>query len=118
MKLRIDGKSVRLRLTQTEVTRFLEHGRVDETLDFGGGARLNYSLESVAAIASPQALFEGSVLRIQVPSATAREWGQSDRVGISGGDAIAITVEKDFQCLHGPGATDPDAFPNPLAHKH
>jgi hypothetical protein len=48
----------------------------------------------------------------------AAEWGRSNEVGIRGGQGIAIAVEKDFQCLHGPGAADPDAFPNPMAHQH
>jgi hypothetical protein len=41
-------------------------------------------------------------------------------VGISGeqplesGKRLSILIEKDFQCLHGDDARDPDAFPNPL----
>ena len=118
MKLRLDGKSVRLRLSQPEVARFLEQGSVSETLDFGVGSRLTYSIEAVPSLSAPRALFEGTTLRVEVPAKLASEWGRSDQVGISGGDAMAITIEKDFQCLHGPGATDPDAFPNPMAHKH
>ena len=44
----------------------------------------------------------------------------SDRVGISGdqplesGKRLSILIEKDFQCLHGDEARDPDAYPNPL----
>lgn len=114
MKLRIHGNALRLRLSQSEVARFAEQGRIEDTVDFGPGMQLTYALES-SELASPQATFRDGSLRIQVPRAASQEWATTNRVGISGGEHVSITIEKDFQCLHGPDARDPDAFPNPLA---
>jgi uncharacterized protein DUF7009 len=114
MKLRIHGNALRLRLSQSEVARFAEQGRIEETVEFGPGMRMAYTLES-SDVQSPQAVYRDGSLRIQVPRATSEEWVTSDRVGFSGGEPVSITVEKDFQCLHGPDSRNPDAFPNPLA---
>jgi len=118
MKLRLNANSLRLRLNQAEVAQFSKTGYVEETVDFGPGARLSYILETSTKISSPQALFQNGELRVRVSCATSMEWAMSDRVGISGeqtldnGKRLAILIEKDFKCLH--GDVDPDAFPNPL----
>lgn len=120
MKLRIQGNSLRLRLSQSEVAQFSKTGFVEDSIQFAPGATFAYALESMSSLAVPQALFSNSLLRIQVPGAEATEWVRSDRVGISGdqplesGKRLSILIEKDFQCLHGGEARDPDAFPNPL----
>ena len=51
MKLRIQGNSLRLRVSPSEMTRLLEAGRIEETIHFahGGDARLTYALEHAAA---------------------------------------------------------------------
>lgn len=118
MKLRIQGKSLRLRLNQIEVARLGERGRVEETVEFGNGSSLTYALEASTNAAAPQAVYREGSLLIQVPNADAQDWVQSDRVAISGGGPISIAVEKDFQCLHAPNGPDPEAFPNPAAHQH
>jgi hypothetical protein len=46
MKLRLQGNSVRLRLTRSEVERLREIGRVEESVDFGAGEVLAYRLQS------------------------------------------------------------------------
>lgn len=122
MKLRLQGNSVRLRLTQAEVAQFSKTGYVESSVDFGGGARLTYILESASKIDSPQAVFRNGELRVQMPASVGVEWVTSDRVGVSGdqalgeGKQLAILVEKDFQCIHR-DQQDPDAFPNPLAQQ-
>ena len=74
----------------------------------------------MSSLSAPQALYANGWLRIQVPGADATDWVTSDRVGISGdqplesGKRLSILIEKDFQCLHGDEARDPDAYPNPL----
>lgn len=115
MKLRIQGNALRLRLNQSEVAQFSKIGCFEDTIEFSPGARLTYALESSSSIQSPKAIYRDGSLRIQVPREAALEWATSDRTGISGGDQVRITVEKDFQCLHGDGAHDPAAYPNPAA---
>ena len=120
MKLRIQGNSLRLRLSQSEVSQFSKTGFVEDSIQFGPGTAFAYALESMSSLASPQALFSNGWLRIQVPGAEATDWARSDRVGMEGdqplesGKRLSILIEKDFQCLHGGEARDPDAFPNPL----
>ena len=119
MKLRIHGNSLRLRLNQTEVAQFSKTGFVEEAIDFGAGARLAFSLESLSDLDTPQALFQTNWIRIQIPSVRAQAWFTSDLVGIAGeqvlgsGKRLAILIEKDFQCVHSP-EPDPNAYPNPL----
>lgn len=120
MKLRIQGNSLRLRLNQSEVAQFSKTGFVEDSIQFSPGASFAYALESLSSLSAPQALYTNSCLRIQLPAADAIDWATSDRVGISGdqpldcGKRLSILVEKDFQCLHGNEAPDPDAYPNPL----
>jgi hypothetical protein len=114
MKLRIDGNALRLRLNQAEVAQFSKTGLSEDSIEFSPGVRMTYALESSSSIRSPQAVYRDGSLRIQVPYQTGFEWATTDRTGISGGDHISITIEKDFQCLHGDGSRDPKAYPNPL----
>jgi hypothetical protein len=120
MKLRIQGNSLRLRLSQSEVAQFSKTGFVEDSIQFAPGTSFSYALESMSKLSAPQALFSNGWLRVQIPGVEATKWACSDRVSLSGdqplesGKSLAILIEKDFQCLHGGGERDPDAFPNPL----
>lgn len=114
MKLRIQGNALRLRLNQAEVAQFSKTGCYEDSVEFSPGVCLTYALESSSSIRCPKAIYRDGSLRIQVPYQAGFEWATTDKTGISGGDHLAITVEKDFQCLHGDGSRDPDAYPNPL----
>ncbi len=119
MKLRIHGNALRLRLNQAEVAQFSKTGFIEEAIEFGGGARLAFSLESLSDLDTPQALYQNGWLRVQIPAARSQEWITSDLVGIGGeqllsaGKHLSILIEKDFQCVHSPDP-DPFAYPNPL----
>ena len=54
MKLRINSTSIRLRLLRSEVTKFAEAGRIEETIRFASGedAFLTYALESESGLNS------------------------------------------------------------------
>jgi Family of unknown function (DUF7009) len=113
MKLRIHDNSLRLRLSQPEVARLEQTGRVEDTVAFAPGGVLAYSIEIVPA-GAVAATFEGGRIRIVVPSAAARSWTGTDQVALENSGATPrILIEKDFQCLHRPA--EPGAFPNPLA---
>jgi hypothetical protein len=120
MKLRVHGNSLRLRLSQSEVAQFSKTGFVEDSIEFAPGVKLSYSVESFSSVPALRAAYQNHCLRIQVPTAAAREWFTSDRVGISAeqpiesGRALSVLIEKDFQCLHGDEQRDPDAYPNPL----
>jgi hypothetical protein len=114
MKLRIHANSVRLRLSRSEVARLTETGRLEEKLDFPGGARLIYAIES-GDVPVPQASFDAATIRVKLPRDWVDRWATTGEVGISGecvfdGHVLAVLVEKDFQCTH--ADPDPDAYPN------
>src|SRR5580658_7685054 len=116
MKLRIHGNSLRLRLSQSEVSQFSKTGFVEDSVQFGPGANFAYTLESSSSIPAAQASFQNGWLKIQVPAAVGMEWFTTDLVGIAAdqplesGKHLSILIEKDFQCLHGEVERDPDAY--------
>jgi len=122
MKLRIKGDSIRLRLTQSELQRFAEHGQVEERTRFGGGVELVYRLKRGAAAPGLAADFSRSELEVRVPPGMAREWCETDLVTLTGSQKVSadgelkITVEKDFACLTPrEGEDESDNFPHPEA---
>jgi hypothetical protein len=120
MKLRIQGNSLRLRLSQSEVAQFSKTGFVEDSVQFAPGINFAYTLESSSSVPALRASFQNGWLKFQVPAAVGAEWFTTDRVGISAdqplesGKHLSILIEKDFQCLQGDVDRDPDAYPNPL----
>ena len=121
MKLRIHGNSLRLRLSQSEVAQFSKTGFVEDSIQFAPGASFAYTLESSSSLSAPQALFQNGWLRIQVPARRRNGMVQYRTASASPASnrsnparLSSILIEKDFQCLHGDEARDPDAYPNPL----
>jgi hypothetical protein len=117
MKLRIHDGTLRLRLTEPEVGQLLREGRVESGVEFAGGAKLAYSIEGARGAERITARFEEGSIRVAVPEAAMRAWGESDRTAIesAGGARPSVTIEKDFQCLHKDADETPGAYPNPLA---
>ncbi len=96
-----------------------ERGSVQDSVDFGPGARLNYRIE-VGPVESLQASYAAQSIRVVVPTAMARKWAEPEEVAVQGeqpvtGDAtLSILLEKDFACLTPrEGEDDSDTFPNP-----
>jgi Family of unknown function (DUF7009) len=116
MKLRFHSDSLRLRLSQSEVARLSEEGRIEDTVHFAPGQILSYILES-GPEPSILATYSANRIRVVLPAAKARRWIESDEPGVEGSAGrLRVLIEKDFQCLH-PSVEEPDAFPNPLAKK-
>jgi hypothetical protein len=117
MKLRIQGNSLRLRLTQKEVAQLRAGGSVHSSLHFASGRSLTYLLASSSEATQVDADFDGDSIRVTLPLAEVAAWADGDQVGISGppDQPTLLLIEKDFQCLHKPGEPDPEAYPNPLA---
>ena len=115
MKLRFHGDTLRLRLSQSDVTRLGESGCIEDRVQFAPGQALWYSLES-ADTETIAATFTGDRVRVMLPRAATAHWIASDETGIEGlSSTLTIHVEKDFQCLHRNSPEDADSFPNPLA---
>ena len=115
MKLRLHAKSLRLRLSQSEVTRLGEVGRVEDSIEFSPGSELLYALETGAA-SSVTATFDNANIRVVLPMPMAKHWIESDQTGIEAATgSLKLLIEKDFQCLHREPEVGEDPFPNPLA---
>ncbi len=110
MKLRMRTGSIRLRLTRSEVAHFAQTGHLTETVAFPSG-ELRYALERSTG-SQLAADFQNANLTVRVPAPLAHTWATTEQVGIEGEcGQLSISIEKDFQCAHGP--VDHDAFPTP-----
>jgi hypothetical protein len=116
VKLRIQGSSLRLRLTQKEVAHLRDRGRVESSVEFSPGQALVYRLEGSLQAKSVDASFDGQTIRVSVPAHVITEWADGDQVSIEAPSSagLHLLIEKDFQCLHGRGEQDRDAFSRPL----
>jgi hypothetical protein len=121
MKIRIQGNSIRLRLLRSEVTRFVEEGRISETVHFASGdqAFFTYALEHEAGAVGVEVRYKPSEVVVILVESEARSWAQTERVGIYAtvrigdhGD-LTVAIEKDFACLDLSDAENHDTFPNP-----
>ena len=116
MKLRIQGSSIRLRLTQPEVAAFVDTGMVQSKTGLG----LAYALRQTKGT-HPIATFEQGTLTVWVPESLATQWTTTDQVGFEAtqpfadGTSLSLLVEKDFQCLHRDGENKAELYPHPDA---
>ncbi len=125
MKLRLQSNTLRLRLKQSEVTKFMKIGRIEEEIVLGNRPeqRFSYVLESSPTVRSPRASFEGRSIRVVVPAEAASRWAGTNEIAIEGrqpvgeGEELVILIEKDFACLDGTPEQNLDTFPNPQAGK-
>ncbi len=122
MKLRILGDTLRLRLSQSEVSRFEAEGAVEAAIHFGPGddEALVYRLVREPEGTAIRATLRGRTITVHVPADRAREWTDTDQVGFDHAQPLGedrtlhILVEKDFKCaIARPGEEDYDGFPNP-----
>ena len=118
MKLRIRGNSIRLRLLRGEVAEFASTGILRETINFGA-SNLTYILQTADDANDLSAKFTGGEIIVSVPPETARNWTETDLIGLTGeqknadGGILKILVEKDFVCLDRIDDEDnKDAYPN------
>lgn len=107
MKLRIHGNSLRLRLSESDLSRLRWEGRLESWMGLGPGRRFTYSVESNSEADHISALYESDALTVLVP----REWvdrcdPSDDEIcfesmqDIDGDQQLHIVVEKDLLCRH------------------
>jgi len=123
MKLRLRENSIRLRLLQTEVEQFRKNGSVSERIRFSQFQVLTYTLKISDDAAEISACCEDEEIIVVVPSDAARDWTETNLVGLEREQKInetltlKISIEKDFVCLERPlDADNADAFPHPKAN--
>ncbi len=120
MKLRIKGDSLRIRVSQPEMARLLQSGRIEETVHFGeeSDSRLSYALEHVESEEEISLRHRPQDVTFVLSTLAARRWAEGDQVGIYGdmqaGEwKLSLSVEKDFACLDASAEDNKDTFPNP-----
>jgi hypothetical protein len=126
LKLRIQGNSIRLRVSRSDLAEFIESGILEETICFGrnAGSELTYALVIDAVGRGVDVEAAGQRIAVQVPAEMARNWAETDAVGMSGKvdlgvrGVLSVLVEKDFACLDRSAENNEDTFPNPLATTH
>jgi hypothetical protein len=120
MKLRIQGNSLRVRITPSEMTRLLANGRIEETICFGADpeASLTYALEHNARATAMSVRYTPREVTLALSSADAQQWARGQDVGVyaeavTSRGVLSLAVEKDFACLDKSDAENIDTFPNP-----
>jgi len=120
MKLRLRENSIRLRLLQSEMNTLGEGGFVAETIVFSANQKLTYWLKISKDASEIFARFENEEITVEIPTQAARDWIETDLVGleyeqkIDEAAKLKILIEKDFVCVERPfDADNADAFPHP-----
>lgn len=107
MKLRFEDHSLRLRLSEEEVQRFAEAGRVAVVVPLGPTAAdsLTYALERVET-EEFRITHGAGAITVKVPATLANYWTSSDQNGLSAtlmmaeDQPLKILIEKDLDCRH------------------
>jgi hypothetical protein len=122
MKLRIHNGSLRLRLNRSDINQLQETGICAESLQFGAGSQLTYTLEISSHFTVMEARYRQDRIRILLPLEIARKWTGSEQISLTldsvVGGGPSLLIEKDFRCLHSDErrpSDDADSFPNPLS---
>jgi hypothetical protein len=123
MKLRIKGNSLRVRVSRSEIVRFLAGDALEETVQFTPEARakFTYALQQDRLLGRPTVQYVENRVAILIPADHANAWGTTDQVGIAEDislgnlGSLALLIEKDFACLDRSDEDNQDTFPNPNA---
>lgn len=118
MKLRINGNSLRIRLTRSEVGKLADTGYLHEQTLFSGN-KFVYALQSVDTGNELSATLETNKITMFVPKEFIKEWGENNVVGfnanmpVSENDTLYLLLEKDFVCLNTTKEDQSDHYVNP-----
>ncbi|MCU1225860.1 MAG: hypothetical protein JWQ42_3953 [Edaphobacter sp.] len=121
MKLRIKGNSLRYRVGRSELAKFVDSGRIEDTIYFASEqeSRLVYAMEHRPDIRSVTLLYRSPEIAIALPTEAVTRWAESNEVGIYAAidlgfrGQLELLIEKDFACLDLSDADNIDTFPNP-----
>ena len=123
MKLRIQEKSLRLRVLRSELAILLADGCLEETINFApeAGASLTYALKQDPTIHEPTVKYTANRVAILIPADQTKTWGATNQIGIAANinlgelGTLVLLVEKDFACLDRNEEDNRDTFENPNA---
>lgn len=118
MKIRIQGSSIRFRLSQTDVRQLTDEGAVTEFTDFGGSV-FSYEVKQSFEADQLTASFENGKITMQIPASYVEDWAINDIVGFeahvhtAATDTMYLLIEKDFKCLDRTTEDQSDQYENP-----
>ncbi|SHK70005.1 DUF7009 family protein [Rhodothermus profundi] len=115
MKLRLTERDLRLRLEADDLEMLRQTGRVELATPFDAQTAFTCTLRIDAQTAVPVAHLDGSRLTVLLPTDEARQWLDSDQIGIEARQSagpnrtLKLLIEKDIGCRHKPQARPSDA---------
>lgn len=118
MKIRIQGNSIRIRLSKTEVSKLEKENYIEEKTVFPS-ASFFYCLEKESGIETLSATFENNRIVMAVPATFLENWSENSVVGLSsvmpvaGHEDLKLLLEKDFKCLDNITEDQSDNYENP-----
>lgn len=116
MKIRIKDNTIRLRLSQDEVTRLVREGHVHSECLMAGG-KFVYSL-ATDSINDMEAIKIEDGIKVLISKDWTQNWDTDQRVGFDSemSNGTKLLVEKDFKCLvPRPHEDESDLYRNPRA---
>ena len=117
MKLRINGNSIRLRLSKPEVEKLSVDAYLEEHTSFGSNT-FSYALQSKDGD-ELSADFDGNKITVFIPEIFIKDWAANNVIGfnatkqVSDAEPLYILVEKDFKCLDEVTEDQQDNYENP-----
>jgi repressor of nif and glnA expression len=120
MKIRIQGNSIRYRLTRTEVRELQEKGIVQKHTTFNR-KNFAYRVLEKEGITALEADFQNDTISLFFPKVENEKWADLERVGyandmiLDNGQTLRLLLEKDFVCLDERVEDQSDNYPNPAA---
>lgn len=119
MKIRLNGNSIRYRLSKTDIANFGKHGLIEEKTEFPNSPPFYYCLQKKEGIKNIEASFSGNRICIFVPENMATEWTTTDVVGFDSKMSLGeekdllLLIEKDFACIDHSLEDQSDNYLNP-----
>ena len=102
MKLRLDKKTVRIRLSKEEILKLQNEGFLEEKLSFNEDNYFSYVIEVLDDIEECELYFNEDGLQVGIPIDVSEKWINSNQVGIKetfdteDGELITLFVEEDL----------------------
>ena len=118
MKIRIQGNSIRIRLSKSEVDKLSAIGYIEEKTSFGSNS-FCYCLQRKSEISELAASYMDNKITMYVPELFLANWPENNIVGfdanmpIGENEHLYLLLEKDFKCLDNVTEDQSDNFENP-----
>ncbi len=102
MKLRLDKKTVRIRLSKEEILNLQNEGFLEEKISFNEDNYFSYVVEVLDDIETCELYFNEDGLQVGIPIDVSDKWINSNQVGIKetfdteDGELITLFVEEDL----------------------